>query len=63
MSARWNPPKSSHSAYCRYGVHVTDVGGSPEAIRQTKEMIANGTGGTYKTARELLDAALADENS
>lgn len=29
---------------------------SLEAIRQTKEMIANGTGGTYKTADELFKA-------
>ena len=33
---------------------------SLEAIRQTQEMIANGTGTRYKTARELLDAALGD---
>lgn len=35
---------------------------SLEAIRQTQEMIASGTGKRYKTARELLDAALADES-
>ena len=33
---------------------------SLEAIRETNEMIASGKGGRFKTARELLDAALAD---
>lgn len=33
---------------------------SLEAIRQTREMIQNDTGKAYTTARELLDAALAE---
>lgn len=30
-----------------------------EAIRETEETIANGSGNAYMTARKLLDAALA----
>lgn len=32
---------------------------SLEAIRETEKMIATGSGERYKTARELLDAAMA----